>query len=111
MIQMAPAATEPPIVATEAPAEPTMESAVIAPTATPEATLEPAAVAPTDLPEPAADTDRAADPASPKTTDEPLPAPRPLLTAWQMGLGLLALFGAASMFLIQKLAARKWRGK
>ena len=88
MLEMAPAATEPPV-------EPyATQMAIVAPTATPE---------------PTSDQNRAMEePAAPKSAEEPAPA-RPLLTTWQMGFGILALLGAASMFLIQKLAARKWR--
>ena len=90
MLEMAPAATEPP-------AEPT-----------PQAALLPSTVA---TPEPTADQNRAIEqPASPKASGFTTPAsPRPLLTPWQTTFGLLALLGAASMLLIQKLAARKWR--
>lgn len=88
----APVATEPPVVAESAPTQ----NALILPTVTLEAS---------------ADTNRAIEgPASPKAGGETVPAsPRPLLTPWQMTFGLLALLGAASMLLIQKLAARKWR--
>ena len=91
MLEMAPAATEPP-------AEPT-----------PQAALLPSTVA--TPPAPTADQNRAMEqPASPKASGETIPAtPRPLLTLWQTTFGLLALLGAASMLLIQKLAARKWR--
>ena len=91
MLEMAPAATEPP-------AEPT-----------PQAALLPSTVA--TPPAPTADQNRAMEqPASPKASGETIPAtPRPLLTPWQTTFGLLALLGAASMLLIQKLAARKWR--
>ena len=93
MLEMAPAATEPP-------AEPT-----------PQAALLPSTVA--TPPAPTADQNRAMEqPASPKASGETIPAtPRPLLTPWQMTFGILALLGAASMLLIQKLAARKWRVK
>ena len=93
MLEMAPAATEPP-------AEPT-----------PQAALLPSTVA--TPPAPTADQNRAIEqPASPKASGETIPAtPRPLLTPWQTTFGLLALLGAASMLLIQKLAARKWRVK
>ena len=93
MLEMAPAATEPP-------AEPT-----------PQAALLPSTVA--TPPAPTADQNRAIEqPASPKASGETIPAtPRPLLTLWQTTFGLLALLGAASMLLIQKLAARKWRVK
>ena len=93
MLEMAPAATEPP-------AEPT-----------PQAALLPSTVA--TPPAPTADQNRAMEqPASPKASGETIPAtPRPLLTLWQTTFGLLALLGAASMLLIQKLAARKWRVK
>jgi len=93
MLEMAPAATEPP-------AEPT-----------PQAALLPSTVA--TPPAPTADQNRAMEqPASPKASGETIPAtPRPLLTPWQTTFGLLALLGAASMLLIQKLAARKWRVK
>ena len=93
MLEMAPAATEPP-------AEPTLQAALLPSTvATP--------------PAPTADQNRAMEqPASPKASGETIPAtPRPLLTPWQTTFGLLALLGAASMLLIQKLAARKWRVK
>ena len=93
MLEMAPAATEPP-------AEPTLQAALLPSTvATP--------------PAPTADQNRAMEqPASPKASGETIPAtPRPLLTLWQTTFGLLALLGAASMLLIQKLAARKWRVK
>jgi len=93
MLEMAPAATEPP-------AEPTLQAALLPSTvATP--------------PAPTADQNRAIEqPASPKASGETVPAtPRPLLTPWQTTFGLLALLGAASMLLIQKLAARKWRVK
>ena len=93
MLEMAPAATEPP-------AEPT-----------PQAALLPSTVA--TPPAPTADQNRAMEqPASPKASGETIPAtPRPLLTPWQMTFGILALLGAASMLLIQKLAARRWRVK
>ena len=93
MLEMAPAATEPP-------AEPT-----------PQAALLPSTVA--TPPAPTADQNRAMEqPASPKASGETIPAtPRPLLTPWQMTFGILALLGAASMLLIQRLAARKWRVK
>ena len=93
MLEMAPAATEPP-------AEPT-----------PQAALLPSTVA--TPPAPTADQNRAIErPASPKASGETIPAtPRPLLTPWQMTFGILALLGAASMLLIQRLAARKWRVK
>ena len=93
MLEMAPAATEPP-------AEPTLQAALLPSTvATP--------------PAPTADQNRAMEqPASPKAGGEIVPAtPRPLLTPWQTTFGALALLGAASMLLIQKLAARKWRVK
>ena len=115
MVQMAPAVTEPPV------PTPTMEPGsgyTALPTSQPPApapTMESAAIAPTAAPEPAADQqNRAAEePASQKTAGEPepVPAPQPLLTAWQMGLGLLALLCAASMFAIRRLAANKWREK
>jgi anti-sigma factor RsiW len=92
----APVATEPPALAEES--APT-QMAIVVPAATSEL---------------AADQNRAMeDPASPKTGDgEIVPSsPRPLLTAWQMGFGGIALLGAASMYAIQRLAARKWRGK
>ncbi len=94
MLEMAPAATEPPAV----PEAASTEMALILPTATPE---------------PTADQNRAIEqPASPKAGAETVPAtPRPLLTPWQTTFGILALLGAASMLLIQKLAARKWRAK
>ena len=91
MLEMAPAATEPP-------AEPTLQAALL-----------PSTVA---TPAPTADQNRAIEqPASPKASGETVPAasPRPLLTPWQTTFGILALLGAASMLLIQKLAARKWR--
>ena len=93
MLEMAPAATEPP-------AEPT-----------PQAALLPSTVA--TPPAPTADQNRAMEqPASPKASGETIPAtPRPLLTPWQTTFGILALLGAASMLLIQRLAARKWRVK
>ena len=94
MLEMAPAATEPPA----------------APKASP---TEMALALPTATPEPTADQNRAMEqPASPKASGETVPAsPRPLLTSWQMIFGILALLGAASMLLIQRLAARKWRVK
>ena len=97
VMEMAPAATEPPA-APEAASTEMALAATAGPTATPELT---------------ADQNRAMEqPASPKASGETVPAsPRPLLTPWQMTFGLLALLGAASMFTIQKLAARKWRAK
>jgi hypothetical protein len=95
-IAMAPMATEPPV-ATE-------------PSVVPEAVpTQMALVLPTATPAP---TDRvwAEGPAAPKNAGEPAPA-SPLLSTWQIGLGIFALLGAASMFLIQRLAARKWRAK
>lgn len=94
MLEMAPMATEPPA----APEAVSTQMAIVAPTATPEPTI---------------DQNRAMEqPASPKVGGETVPAsPRPLLTPWQMGFGGIALLGAASMLLIQKLAARKWRAK
>ena len=94
MLEMAPAATEPPA----------------APKASP---TEMALAQPAATPEPTADQNRAIEqPVSPKAGAETVPAtPRPLLTPWQTTFGILALLGAASMFLIQKLAARKWRAK
>ena len=90
MLEMVPAATEPP-------AEPTLQAALLLPTAT----LEPTAD----------QQNRAMEgPASPKTAGEPAPA-RPLLTAWQLGFGILALLGAASMYVTRRFAARKWRAK
>ena len=96
-LAMAPVATEPPAVAESASTQMAF-AATAEPTATPEL---------------AADTNRAIEePASPKASGETVPAsPRPLLTQWQITFGLLALLGAASMFLIQRLAARKWRAK
>jgi hypothetical protein len=95
MLEMAPAATEPPA----------------APKASP---TEMALAQPAATPEPTADQNRAMEqqPASPTAGGFTTPAsPRPLLTPWQMTFGALALLGAASMLLIQKLAARKWRVK
>jgi anti-sigma factor RsiW len=81
--------------ATQPPAEPTLQAALLLSTAT----LEPTADQQNRVME---------GPASPKTAAEPAPS---LLTPWQMGFGFIALLGAASMFLIQKLAANKWRAK
>ena len=96
--------------ATEAPMA---EMAVVteAPVAAPEPASTQMALAATATPEPLADQNRAMEePASPKSAGETVPAsPRPLLTPWQMTFGILALLGAASMFLIQHLATRKWR--
>lgn len=86
--------------ATEAPAEP--EMSMLAPTAT----LEPAA-----------DASRAAEePPAAKYSGEayggliPVPPTAPSFT-WTIVFGVIALIGAASMFLIQRLAAKKWRSK
>jgi anti-sigma factor RsiW len=88
MLEMVPAATEPP-------AEPTLQAALLLPTAT----LEPTA-----------DQNRVMESASPKTAAEPEPAPS-LLTPLQMGFGFVALLGAASMYVTRRLAANKWRAK
>jgi hypothetical protein len=90
MLEMAPAATEPPA------AEPTLQTTLLLSTAT----LEPTAD----------QQNRVMESASPKTAGEPAPA-RPLLTAWQMGFGFVALLGAASMYVTRRLAANKWRAK
>jgi anti-sigma factor RsiW len=78
-------------------------------------TLQAALLLPTATPEPTADQNRAMEqPASPKSATEPPLAPAPVpfpLTPWQVGFGVIALLGAASMFLIQRLAARKWRAR
>jgi hypothetical protein len=99
MMEAMPAATEPP--ATEAPAETGL--AMIEPTATPEL---------------AADSNRAADePPVAKDTGETVPAPEPasvpfrISTILMIAFAVIALLGAASMFLIQRLAAKKWRSK
>jgi hypothetical protein len=93
MVESAPAATQPP-----AP-EPTMFTALNAPTATPEAVQDQNRIA--------------EEPVSPKTAGEPVPASAPfhIPLMWQIGLGVIALLGAGFMFLIQRLAANKWRGK
>lgn len=49
-------------------------------------------------------------PGSHKNTGEPAPAFL-IPSSWQVGIGLIALLGAACMLLIQRLAARKWRAK
>ncbi len=90
MVQMAPAATEVPAYVL------TLEAALVTPTATPEATD---------------DQQRLMEPtASAKDAGEPAPG---LLNfpSWTTFFGIVALLGAASMFTIQRLAARKWRGK
>ena len=88
MMEAAPAATEAPAT------EPTMGMALVL-TATPEA---------------AADTGRAA-----KEPGDLLPAPTPapfqIPTAWTIAFAVIALLGAASMFALQRLAAKKWRSK
>jgi anti-sigma factor RsiW len=93
MLEMAPAvqqATQPPA------ALPATEMAVVMPTATPEPTAQ----------------DRAMEPPSPKSAEAPESEPaRPLLTTWQMTFLVIAVLGALSMFLIQRLAVRKWRSK
>ena len=100
--------------ATEAPV---LEMAVAteAPVTAPEpASTQMAIVAPTATPEPTADQQNRAmeGPASPKVGGETVPAsPRPLLTAWQTIFGILALLGAASMYVTRRFAARKWRAK
>jgi anti-sigma factor RsiW len=74
----------------------------------PQATQEMAILLSTPTPGPA-DRVWAEGPAVPKNAGEPIPA-HPL-SAWQITFGFLALLGAASMFLIQRLSARKWRAK
>lgn len=98
-----------------APEEPMLESV---PAAT-EAPTEPemSMLAPTATPEPAADASRAAEePPAAKYSGEAygglIPAPSPFLSSmWVITFGIIALLGAASMFLIQRLAAKKWRAK
>lgn len=89
--------------ATEAPAEPdaTMDAAMTGPVV-----------------EETADPNRAADepPAEKEPSDtvpapEPQPAPLLIPSAWMIAFGATALLGAASMFIIQRLAAKKWRSK
>lgn len=85
-----PAATEPPV----------------APEAAP---TEMAFVVPSASPEPAAQNRTVEEPPSTKSAEDE--SASPLLTSWQLTFGLFTLLGAASMLLIQKLAARKWRAK
>ena len=110
----------------EATEAPMAEMAVVteAPVAEPSVATEPPAAveqSPTEMalnvpapeasPSPAEDANRIAEePASPKSAGETPPA-RPLFTQWQIAFGAIALLGAASMFIIQRLAARKWRAK
>ena len=85
---------------TEAPAEaPTTDLAMAAPTS-----------------EPAADTTRIAEePPAAKDTGETVPAPAPapfqISSVWMIVFAVIALLGAATMFLLQRLAAKKWRSK
>ena len=98
VMEVFPAATEAP--ATEAP----FESALAQPTATSV---------------PAEDAARNAEPTpdmAAKNGGEllppPVPEPAPFIpSTWQVALGAIALIGAASMYVTQQLAARKWRGK
>jgi ferric-dicitrate binding protein FerR (iron transport regulator) len=94
--------------ATEAPA---MEMALATePPAPPEFAPTEMATVPMDA-TPESDANRAAEePAAPKSADEPAPRP-PLLNQWQIAFGGVALLGAAGMFTIRKLAARKWKEK
>ena len=109
-----PPATQPPVMApaTQPPVpQPTIVELVPAATQppAPQATME-SVVLPTATLEPAADQNRSAqETTSPKNAGEP--APRPLLSTWQIGFAIVALLGAASMLVIQRLAARKWRAK
>ena len=93
-IQMVPAATEPAV------AEPTYSVESLT----------------TPTPEPATDQNRVAQPpvgAAPKTGSQPISRPETfhIPSIWQIVFGVIALLGAGSMFLIQRLAANKWRGK
>jgi hypothetical protein len=99
-----PAATEPPIVA-------------MAPAATEAPATEAAATQPPAIAEsaPAMPTEAArttADPYAAKQP-EPVPAPQPfqIPSGWVIAFAVTALLGAGSMFLIQRLAANKWRAK
>ena len=97
----------------EATEAPMAEMAVVteAPVAAPEPASTQMALAATATPEPLADQNRAMEePASPKSAGETSPAP-PLFTQWQIAFGAIALLGAASMLITQRLAARKWRAK
>lgn len=104
MVAMAPAATEPP--ATEAPVpQATLgaEMGLAPATATPEVTA--------DQNRAALETPFAKNPGDVPLTPEPQPAPFHIPSTLQLGLGAIAVLGAGSMFLIQRLAANKWRGK
>jgi cytoskeletal protein RodZ len=90
----APVATEPPAAMEIAPTQMALQT-TIQPTATLEAS---------------ADRVWAEGPAAPKNAGEPASA-SPFLSTGQIALGMIALLGAASMYAIQRLAARKWRVK
>ena len=88
----------------------------------PEATMEMALTGPVDAatptPELAADTSRTAnEPPAAKdsgetgTPPEPAPAPVRVSTVLMIAFGIIALLGAAAMFTVRRLAAKKWRSK
>lgn len=90
MMESAPAATEPGM-------------AMLAPTATPEAAADQNRVTQED--QSAKNGEPGLPPASPARTPFQIPA------GWQIGFAVVAVLGAGSMYLIQRLAAKKWRGK
>jgi hypothetical protein len=103
----APAATEAPVATEEPPAEPGL--AMIAPTATPETIQELGRTMET----PAAKETGEAEPGYIQPSPAPVsqPAPFQIPAALQTILGVVALLGAGSMIVINRLAAKKWRGK
>ncbi|MBV6397425.1 MAG: hypothetical protein HFACDABA_03039 [Anaerolineales bacterium] len=66
-------------------------------------------------PEPAAGGDTARTANEPPAAKNPeaatAPAPFQIPPAWMIVFAAIALLGAASMFIVQRLAAQKWRGK
>ncbi len=112
---MEPAATQPP--ATEPPSiaqapQPTAEAQPtqvmgmsVVTTPTPEPPAE--ANRTTDVPPGAAGKSGGSEPATPA----PAPTPFQIPAMWLWGFGLVALIGAAAMFVIQRSAASKWHKK
>ncbi len=110
MMAVEPAATEPPATqppasldVTESPSpEPTIGVELLVPTATP--------IAPEDQTRVAVPTIGASEKNGGENVVPP-PTSFGIPILWQAGFGAIALLGAASMIVIQRLAARKWRAK
>lgn len=97
VMESLPAAPESP-----AEAEPTMEAALTGPILEDAATPEPAA----------GDAARAAnEPPAAKSSEAPASARSHVPSMWMMAFAAIALLGAASMFIIQRRAAKKWRSQ